>query len=130
MYLFTPRSVYAYSIARAQARWFTAFSHISLNPNPSVEFSQSGPTGNDETWRKLQGQLEGNTILRGQDDSAINTSLRYAEISRTPADLSVCIAEKVATKQRWLEPVKISNPQEIFDRSRDQISHLEETIDT
>ena len=86
--------------------------------------------GNDETWRKIQSQLEGNAILRGQDDSPVNTSLRYAEISRTPADISVCIAEKVATKQRWLEPVKISNPQEIFNRSRDQISHLEETIDT
>ena len=88
-----------------------------------------GKNGNDETWRKLQRQLEGNTILRGQDDSPINTSLRYAEISRTPADLSVCIAEKVATKQRWLEPVKVSNPQEIFDRSREHLNHLEETIE-
>lgn len=85
--------------------------------------------GGDKEWRKIQSELDGSTILQGQGDSPITVSLRYAEISRSPADLSVCIAEKMATKKRWMEPIKVSNSQEIFDRSREHISHLEDVIE-
>lgn len=83
----------------------------------------------DDGWRRLQAHTPGIYTVKGQADSPIMQSLRCAALAGTPVDMKVCVAEKVATKFRWVEPIEIINKREIFAQARDWLNYLEETLD-
>jgi hypothetical protein len=101
--------------------------YLEIAKKGEFTFEPSDPR--NDGWRRLQAHTPGICTLRGQADSPIMLNLRCAALAGTPVHMKVCVAEKVATKFRWVEPVEIFNTREILAQARDWLNYLEEILE-
>lgn len=55
--------------------------------------------------------------------------LRYALLACVSVNVEVCVSEKIESKRRRLEAVRIFNTKEIISLAHERLNYLEETCD-
>ena len=99
----------------------------SLKPTKrgELELIALGP---HEDWHRLQAYAPGVNLVKGEGDSPIQNSLIVAAKAGIRVDLTVCVTEKIATRERWCTPVAIQNKDEVFLQVREWLAFLQESL--
>jgi hypothetical protein len=83
----------------------------------------------DTEWQRLQEDFRGINLLGGTEGSSLMQILRYAALACVSVNLEVCVSERIESKRRRLEAVRIFNTKEIISLAHERLNFLEETCD-